>query len=268
MPLNALQLSIGFGLGLGIALLAHAAGSLSKTGAIAATLVGGITFGVGGVIPGVLLILFFVSSSMLSRVGKAQKHGLHSAFAKGGRRDHGQVLANSLIATALAFLYGFSGDGLWLVGAAGALAASNGDTWSTELGVLSRTSPRLITTWASVEPGTSGGVTALGSMAALAGSASIGVVGGLMSTDVWLALGASIAGLIGALFDSFLGASVQGIFHCPSCDRETERHPLHSCGTETSHSRGWRWMNNDAVNFLASVVGALAAMGVWLLAGR
>jgi uncharacterized protein (TIGR00297 family) len=267
-PLSTGQWLIGFGLGVVIAVLAFVARSLSSTGALAAALVGGVTFGAGGFIPGVLLILFFVSSSLLSRVGKVRKRSLYSAFAKGGRRDHGQVFANGFIAAALAFLYGYSGEGIWLVGAAGALAASNGDTWSTELGVLSRTSPRLITNWAKVEPGTSGGVTGLGTLAALAGSALIGLVGGWMGADVRLALGATVAGLIGALFDSLLGASVQGIFHCPSCDRETEKHPRHSCGTDTHHLRGWRWLNNDAVNFAASMVGALIAMGLWLLGGQ
>jgi uncharacterized protein (TIGR00297 family) len=263
--LNAWQWLIGFGLGLAIALLAYAAGALSITGAIAATLVGAVTFGGGGIVSGVLLILFFVSSSVLSRVGKRRKRSMHAKFAKGGRRDHGQVLANGLTAAVMSLLFGVSADPLWLAGAAGALAASNSDTWSTELGVLSRTPPRLITTWAKVAPGTSGGVTALGTLAAMAGSALIGIAGGLMSADVRLISSVSYAGLIGAMFDSFLGASVQAIYHCPSCDHETERHPAHSCGTETRHVRGWRWLNNDGVNFAASLVGAAVAMGIWAL---
>lgn len=227
-----------------------------------------VTFGAGGVVPGVLLILFFVSSSLLSRVGGGRKRALHAKFAKGGRRDHWQVLANGLTAAILSVLYGTSADPLWLAGIAGALAASNSDTWSTELGVLSRTSPRLITTWAIVAPGTSGGITTLGTLAAMAGSALIGVVGGLMSANVLLISSASYAGLIGAMFDSLLGASVQAIYHCPACDHETERHPVHHCGTETKHVRGWRWLNNDGVNFAASLLGAAAAMGIWALRTR
>ncbi len=266
--MSAWQWSLGFSLGFGIALLAYAAGALSKTGAIAATLVGGVTFGAGGIVPGVLLMLFFVSSSLLSRLGRKRTRDLHAMFAKGGRRDHGQVFANGLTAAALALLHGLSADPLWLAGVAGALAASNGDTWSTEFGVLSRSSPRLITTWERVAAGTSGGVTALGTLAALAGSVLIGSAGGLMLADTWLALGASCAGLIGAMFDSLLGASVQAIYHCPSCDHATEKHPFHSCGAETMHLRGWRWLNNDGVNFAASLMGAAVAMGIWSLGGR
>jgi uncharacterized membrane protein len=72
-----------------------------------------------------------------------------------------------------------------------------------------------------------------------------------------------IGGLAGALFDSLLGATVQAIYHCPSCQKETERHPLHICGTVTVRVRGWRWLNNDWVNFACSLVGAAIAVGIW-----
>ncbi len=263
--MNPWQWLLGFGLGIIIAASAHAAGALSRSGMLAATLVGGIIFGAGGVMPGILLILFFVSSSLLSRLGGSHKRALHAKFAKGGRRDLGQVFANGLIAAGMALLFGVSGDGLWLVGLAGALAASNADTWSTELGVLSRSKPRLITTWVEVDPGTSGGMTALGTAAATAGAALIAIVGGLYWADIWLAISATCGGLVGAIADSLLGASVQAIYYCPACASETERHPLHRCGTRTQQVRGWRWLNNDGVNFTASLLGALVAMGIWIL---
>jgi uncharacterized protein (TIGR00297 family) len=266
--LNAWQWLLGFGLGFIIAGLAYAVGALSRSGTLAAALVGGITFGAGGLIPGVLLILFFVSSSVLSRLGGRRKRELQIEFAKGGRRDLGQVFANGLIAAGMALLFGISGNRLWLVGLAGALAASNGDTWSTELGILSRSKPRLITTWATVEPGTSGGVTALGTAVAAAGAAAIGVVGGVMGGDTWLAISAACGGLAGTIVDSMLGASVQAIYYCPTCGSETERHPLHRCGSRTRHLRGWRWLNNDGVNFAAALSGSLAAMGIWFLGVR
>jgi len=72
-------------------------------------------------------------------------------------------------------------------------------------------------------------------------------------------------GLIGALFDSLLGATVQAIYHCPRCQKETEQHPAHNCGTPTILLRGWRWLSNDRVNFLSSILGAAVSAGVWLL---
>jgi len=60
-----------------------------------------------------------------------------------------------------------------------------------------------------------------------------------------------------------LGASVQAIYFCPTCAKETEKQ-LHGCGTPTRHVRGWRWLSNDMVNFVSSLLGALVAVGVYL----
>jgi uncharacterized membrane protein len=149
----------------------------------------------------------------------------------------------------------------------------NADTWATELGVLSRAPPRLITTSKPVAPGTSGGLTAAGTLAALGGAALIGLVAagfGLAAGQPFLSaaglfLLACLAGLLGSLFDSLLGATVQAIYYCDACGKETERHPLHSCGAPTRRLRGWRWMNNDWVNFISAAGGTAIGALWWLL---
>jgi uncharacterized membrane protein len=75
----------------------------------------------------------------------------------------------------------------------------------------------------------------------------------------------TIAGFLGALFDSLLGASVQAIYHCPSCEKETERHPSHSCGTPTTRTRGWGWLNNDWVNFACGGFGMGISVLIFLI---
>lgn len=256
------RLLAGAALGVVIAGAALALGSLTPGGAVAASLVGALTFGLGGLGPGVLLILFFVSSSALSHVGGARKRAVHAAFAKGSRRDQGQVLANGGLAAALAALYGLTGQAAWLAGLAGALAAVNADTWATELGVLARRRPRLITSGAIVEPGTSGGVTPEGTLAAAAGAGLIAATGAWLGGGWVLFVAAALGGVAGALADSLLGATVQSMYHCPRCGRQTERHPHHSCGAETVPVRGWRWLRNDGVNFAASAAGAAVALGL------
>jgi uncharacterized protein (TIGR00297 family) len=264
------QLLIGFGLGIVVAALAWWAGALSGSGAIAAAGVGGLIFGLGGLPWASLLLAFFISSSALSRAFRARKTQANEKFAKGSRRDWGQVLANGGLGASLVICQGLFPEQDWpWIAFAGGMAAVNADTWATEIGVLSASPPRLITTGRIVERGASGGVTWLGSLAALAGAALIGGLAALFSSPAnAIALGAAIGvgGMGGAFFDSLLGATVQAIYSCPACQKETERHPTHGCGAATSRLRGWRWLNNDGVNFACSLAGAAVTLAaVWLL---
>ncbi len=266
---SPMQLLIGFVLAVIIAGLAWKAGSLSRSGAWAAVITGGLIFGFGGLPWAILLLTFFISSSALSRAFSKRKAGLAEKFSKGNQRDWGQVLANGGLGALLAVGYAIRPQYEWLwLAYAGAMAAVNADTWSTELGVLSPKSPRMITSGRTVERGTSGGITLVGSFAALGGAALIGVAAVIFSpTTDWFAhlVIIIIAGLIGSLFDSVLGATIQAIYWCPTCNKETERHPLHSCGTQTSQVRGWSWINNDVVNFACSLTGAFLACVFGLL---
>ncbi len=80
---------------------------------------------------------------------------------------------------------------------------------------------------------------------------------------LFLAVVATVGGLTGSLVDSLLGATVQAIYYCAACSRETER-PVHGCGRPTKLIRGWTWLNNDLVNLAASLIGGLVSA---LLAG-
>ncbi|HLE53241.1 MAG TPA: DUF92 domain-containing protein [Anaerolineales bacterium] len=263
------QLFLGFLFSALIAYLAFRAGALAPSGAWAAMLSGGLIFGLGGIPWAVLLLTFFISSSLLSRAFAASKFVLAEKFAKGSRRDYGQVLANGGLGALLALLLALLPLEEWpWIAFAGAMAAVNADTWATELGVLSASPPRLITNRKVVERGTSGGITLFGNLAALAGAALIGFGAALFTPDIpALRLMAVfiVAGFAGATLDSFLGASVQAIYYCPQCQKETESHPRHRCGTETVQVRGWRWLNNDLVNFSCSLVGASVAAVIWWL---
>jgi uncharacterized protein (TIGR00297 family) len=264
------QLIIGFLLGGLIGYLAYRAGALTRSGGWAAAIVGGLIFGLGGFPWAVLLLAFFLSSSLLSRAFTNHKTPLNERSAKGSRRDHAQVLANGGLGAALALAYVLVPEQGWQwIAFAGAMAAVNADTWATELGVLSVTPPRLIINGKVVPGGTSGGVTILGYMAALGGAFLIGLGAVAFSLGVGsspLVLGViTLAGIAGASFDSLLGATLQSIYHCPACDRETERNPTHGCGMQTTQVRGWSWLNNDVVNFACSLAGAATALVAWWL---
>ena len=256
-----MQLLLGFILAIIISYLAYRAHSLNKNGTLAATIVGAIVFGLGGWQWAILLLAFFITSSGLSRLFKKRKLGLDEKFSKGHERDAGQVFGNGGLATAFVLVHALFPESMigW-VGFAASLAAVNADTWATELGVLNPTPPRMITDLRKrVEKGTSGGISLFGTSASLMGSALIAVLAALMTDDWSLLLPITLAGLFGSLFDSLLGATVQAMYYCPTDKKETEQHPLHTCGTATVHIRGWKWLNNDWVNFACGAFGVAIA---------
>ncbi len=260
-----LQLLIGFITAAGIAYSAHRLHSLSISGVYAAALVGTVIFGIGGWRWAILLLTFFTTSSLLTRSFRSRKTGSEEKYSKGGRRDAGQVFGNGLIAALFALLTAvYPATGWTWLGFAASLAAVNADTWATELGILNPSKPRLITNMRRlVEPGSSGGVSLVGTLSAFLASGLIGLLAALLapSGPQWSLFPLiTSAGLLGSLFDSFLGATVQVMYYCPVHQKETEKHPLHTCGTPTRYLRGWRWLHNDIVNFLCSLSGAALAI--------
>lgn len=216
---------------------------LSPRGALAAVLVG-LTIATGTGWRGVLVLLvFFVTSSLLT--------------PGGGRRRAVQVLANGGVPALCALLAPL--DPRFAAAFVGALAAAAADTWSTEIGTRGRAAPRLVTTWRRVAPGTSGGVTALGTAGGAAGALAVtltAVATGLLPgvAAPWVAA----AGLAGALADSLAGAAVQARYRCGGCGADSEE-PVHACGAAAKLTGGLPWMTNDAVNVVATLVGALLA---------
>ena len=264
---------LGLAASAAVGALAYRRGSLSRSGVVGAMLTGTTIFSGGGLVPAALLLTFFVSSSALSHRRKRRRRESAVEHAKGERRDFAQTIANGGVAAALVALGRARPATPWYPAYIGALATVNADTWATELGLFSRRAPRLITTWRPVSPGTSGGITALGTGAAALGAALIGAVavasfavarqapGRDLGAARTLAL-AVAAGLGGSFADSLLGATVQARYRCPACGELTER-PVHRCGTPTELIGGWRWVDNDAVNLAASLCGA--GIG-WLVA--
>jgi uncharacterized membrane protein len=78
---------------------------------------------------------------------------------------------------------------------------------------------------------------------------------------------AALAGLGGSLIDSALGATIQAVYFCPTCRKETERHPTHSCGAVTNQIRGLTWLDNDWVNGACTLGGVILTMLMIAAAG-
>ncbi len=232
---------------------------LTRGGLLAALCVGAaIGWGLGW--RGLLVLLaFFISGSLLTQ--------LAGGPGGGGQRTARQVLANGGVAAGAALL---GGAEAWSVAVA-ALAAATADTWATEIGSFSPWTPRMVTMWASVPAGTSGGVTLLGTAGGVAGAAGMAELAALLQPRGGGGGGAPVsaaivvvAGLAGMAVDSLLGATAQGLFECPACAARTERAGA-VCHEPVVLIKGWRWLDNDGVNLAATLTGAGVAVGWRLL---
>jgi uncharacterized protein (TIGR00297 family) len=182
------------------------------------------------------LITVFALAWITTRVGYSRKQKLGIAERRDGRKAS-QVLANLGVATACAAfsVLGHNSRTLFLLATASALSEAAADTVSSELGQAFGQKARLITTWRSVPPGTDGAVSLVGTLAGVIAAgivSSVCVLGGLLPRP-WLAISA-FAAILGMIVDSFLGAWLE------------RRHLV----------------NNDSVNFLGTLIAALAAF--WL----
>jgi uncharacterized protein (TIGR00297 family) len=254
----------GVVLALVIALAARRVRALSRSGVAAAVVTGALCTAAGWGWAA-LLVAFFASSTLLSRWRAAIKtERTRGIVAKGGERDATQVLANGGPFAAAALLSLVAPWAGWEVFGAGALAAAAADTWGTEIGTLAGGMPRALLSGRRVPPGTSGGITAAGTIASLAGATFLAVMAMAALPGANLALPVAAGGFGGAMMDSLLGATAQSRRRCDRCDSWTEQ-MIHECGTPTRHAAGLARLDNDAVNLASGIAGGLLAVAAWSL---
>jgi uncharacterized protein (TIGR00297 family) len=251
------RLVIGSVAAAAVARAARASGALTVDGAMAASAIGALVFTAGGIVWSSLLLLFFGTSSFLSRGPSPSSDPITE---KSGPRDAWQVAANGGVPGALAFLSLAYPSPRWLSPFAAALASATADTWATEIGSRKGGPARLLTTGEIVPAGTSGGITWQGMGAALLGASLLGGATWLLRATEPIG-GASIAvsGFLGCLCDSLLGATVQESRRCPSCTKRTEQRVHRTCGTATRYESGVRGLGNDMVNACSCAFAACSA---------
>jgi uncharacterized membrane protein len=250
----------GFVLASAIAIGGRRARSLSTGGAIAAVAVGTV-----GTVAGwnwaAVLILFFVTSSALSRFRRvAREARIASIVEKGDERDAWQVLANGGV-------FGLAALGLvsapaaavdWGALAFGALAAATSDTWATEIGTLAGRPPRSIVSLKALPPGTSGGdhdarTRRFGRRRALhrADRYATGASNDPARSSPAESPGRSPIHSWERLCRSGAGATVA--LSRPSAE-------FHSCGQRTRIVGGVPGARNDVVNVICTIVGGVVAV--------
>lgn len=253
-----------------LALGAWKAHILDRWGAITAFLIGFVTF----LFPAdgwkwfLVLLVFLTVSSYMTRYKYQVKRMKGFAQEKGGARGWANVAANGVVAGVLVLLTPFLPREPILAAFLGAVSTANADTLATEIGLLSPSDPRLITDLRKIVlAGTSGGISILGELATLFGALVIGIAAGFLrmtGNPGWpltVLMGTTtIAGLAGCSIDSIIGATIQGIYKCRVCNKITEnrRH----CRAPSTPLRGYKIIDNNVVNVIATICGAAAAVAL------
>lgn len=237
---------------------------LTKSGAIAAFVVGtSVAAGFGW--KGLLILgIFFSTSSFWSKFKREIKSRLELKQAKGSQRDWQQVAANGGIAALSSIAYFFYDHPIWFLAFAISIASANSDTWASEIGTLSRQKPFFIRNFKRIDKGTSGAVSLLGSFAGLAGSLLIAIVSFLLfdlSENQFTFI--FVFGFLGNIIDTILGAFFQATFFCSICQSETEKQ-VH-CNKPAKLIRGLPFMNNDVVNFLSGLLAVISSLAVYII---
>ncbi len=218
--------------------VSYVLGTASVAGMIAGVLLGYLVIVLGGFSWFVILMGFFGVGALSTKYRYRQKQLRGVAEANAGARGTGNVLGNAAVAmAAVAVAAASTTDSvvfLWSqLAFAGAIATALADTLSSEIGGLYDT-PRLITTLQPVPPGTDGAVTTQGELAGLAGAvtiAGVAAVGFGLSVTAFVLI--TTGAVVGMHIDSLLGATVEDLY-----------------------------IDNEMVNLLATLVGALVTVGV------
>lgn len=240
-----------------VAFTAYKFDMLSKSGMIAAAITGGIIFGFGGMSASVLLLTFFLSGSLLSKLNTK----------KGDPRNWKQVLCNGAIPAIAVIIIALRHDLreeitlLFL----GALATATADTWATEIGTRFGKTFYNIFTFRPTHRGPSGAVSFIGLGASILGALVIACISLIRFLDTDPLCGLvlvkvipviTIAGTCGALLDSIIGAALQAKYKLPDgsiTEVNSEGGVLHS---------GISFIGNNATNLIATLWGGVIA--IWL----
>jgi uncharacterized protein (TIGR00297 family) len=255
----------------GFALFAIWVGGIDRRGFLASLAVGYPILLGGGLAWFVIVATFFVLGVGFTWYRYEFKKSIGSAQEKGGTRDWPNILANGGVASILGLGELLGGGLAFAVLYIGAVSAAASDTVATELGLLNKSPPRLITDLReSVAPGTSGGVSLTGFGGTLLASTLIGVVAAALGVATGLmpayVVAVSVAGgVVGSVADSLAGATFQRKSHCVVCGKPSEN--LTHCGEATRFSSGVKFVDNHVVNVMATVFGAAGAVALFVLLG-
>ncbi len=246
-----------FILSFSISALSYKLKFLSLNGTFAMFLLALVIFGLGGIAWTIPILVFFIFSSILSKIKRRNLKSDGSYHKEYLPRNHRQVFANGGFGGILVILNYFFPSELFYIVFVSSIAAVCADTWSTEIGTIINSKTVNILSFKIVQQGISGGISLAGTFAGILGSAIIASCSILFINmkHTYYIFFIIFAGIVGNTFDSILGASVQAKYKCALCSEMIEK-PFH-CRQSASLIKGFKWIDNDMVNFATAVIGGL-----------
>ncbi len=229
---------------------------ITLDGLFASIVYGTVVLGLGGWLIAGLVLLFFITGSILAKDRIVDiKDGSHTKtystrFAI--RRNGMQVWSNGFWVAVFSVMWFLFQLNIFLVLAAAAMASATADTWATELGTRKKGRTYLITNFTRVDPGTDGGISIKGTLAGIWGSLLIATAYLVISEGFPMPYFSvvAISGFLGCLTDSYLGAIFQ-------YETKNDDHPKTNWFNNQfeSHENA-----NNAVNWMSTGIGAFFAL--------
>ena len=234
---------------------------LTLQGSMAGAAIGVAILAIGGIRWLVLLIVFMLLGSLSTRAGRRMKDVRVRDEADRGLKN---VMANGIPPLVFAALLAISSRSMWSLAYAASIASATSDTFSTELGLLSRTLPRRISRPnESVRRGFSGGITPLGLMSGVIAAATIGLLAAgvdVIRSDPRLVSAVVVSGFAGDCIDSLMGDVLQAKYVCNPGGQLVEERD--SCGGAARLVSGCRFVNNHVVNFVSNFLAGFLAISL------
>ncbi len=236
--------------------------AITRGGLFAAAVLGSALFVFGSWLSFLALVLFFILGSVVSHIGRSIKKSAVRLHEQRGARGAYQVAANGLPALIMAAAYFFTGMECFLAAVVACFAGAAADTFSSEIGMLSKKDPVSIINFKPIQRGLSGGVTPLGVAAGFVGAVLISITG-LHEFGFKIIVNSVISGMVCTAVDSLLGAAIQAKYILPSDNSLTERSSEDGAPLVLAH--GVKWINNSVVNFISIFICGMLSAVLWKL---
>ncbi len=230
---------LGFIVSSSIALAAYYKESLNVSGATSAIIIGTLIYALGGPYLFFVLIFFLLSASFFGKLGKNSKPANRGAL---------QVLANSLLASLFIVLYSQSDEIIYLVLYFTSIGVAASDTWSSEIGRLSKNGPYHIFKWKRMDKGLSGAVSFIGLFGGFIAAITYAALALVVIDDMTFIYMIGGFAFLGAIIDSMLG-----IIQVKFKEKKSGKIVDVSTTTTMYHS-GMKWLTNNGVNFLSNAI--------------